>query len=211
MKLNGGLSYLYTYFESNPPQNETQKFYVMPSGQAGLFYNSLIKDKFLFGTEVLIFQIEGKDYLKLPLVDQNGPTGEYSEDWTYRHISYLGVPVYFGYSFKKLNVNLGLQANFVLLSSGREIGHATYQGQYYEWDNKGKKLGINFLEYGTRGGLLYKLSDKLSIETNYYYGLTNLLKDSSIKKYWTWRVQQWTVGLRYNIFPRGQTTTPTEK
>jgi opacity protein-like surface antigen len=212
LKANGGLSYLSTVFQSSPPQQQTQKFYFRPSGHGGLFYNFNFKDKFLIGTEVLFVPIYGKEYSKLPFTDINGNlTGEYSEDNIYRHIYYLGVPVYFGYNFKKLNVNLGFQTNFVLASGGEEKGQAIYQGQLYTWENKGDKLDINSYDYAARAGLLYKLSDRLSIETNYYYGLTNLLKDSSIKPYWTWKVQQWTVGLRYKLFAHRAKTTETEK
>lgn len=179
----------------------------MPSGQGGLFYNFQFKDKFLIGTDVLLIPIYGHEYLKLPLVDINRNSVGVSEDHIYRHIYYLGIPVYFGYSFKKVNINLGFQTNFVLASGGEVKGNATYNGQYNTWDNKVNKLGINNYDYGVRAGLLYKLSDKLSIETNYYFGLTNLIKDSQLSKFDTWKVQQWTVGLRYNLFSHsGQTT-----
>jgi len=211
-KVNGGLSYLLTEFESSPPQHETQKFYPMPSGQLGLFYNFHFKDKFLIGTEIIFIQIQGKDYLKLPFTDINGNlTGEYSEQNTWRHITYTGIPIYFGYSFKKLNINLGFQTNFVMASGGRDKGQATYNGQFYTWENKGDALNIKKYDYGVRPGLLYKLSDKFSVETNYYLGLTNLIKDSQLSSFWAWKVQQWTVGLRYKLFSRGLTHTHAER
>jgi hypothetical protein len=161
---------------------------------------------------MLFIPIEGKEYLKIPATDNNGNfTGEYTEDNIYRHIYYLGVPVYFGYSFKKLNVNLGFQTNFVLASSGEEKGQVILGGQSYTWNNKSKDLGINSYDFGARFGLLYKLSDRFLIETNYYYGLTNIIKVSSdaLKKNWTWKVQQVTIGLRYKIFSRNSQTTKT--
>ena len=213
LKANGGLSYLSTHFKSNPPQHETEKFYYQPSGQGGLFYNFQFKCKFLIGTEVLFIPIYGKEYFKLPLTDQNGNlNGEYSEDNIYRHIYYLGVPVYVGYSFRKLNINLGFQVNFVLASGGEEKGHATYNGQYSAWDNRYDNLYINNYDLGARPGVLYKLSEKFSIEANYYFGLKNILRNSSIKPYWIWKVQQMTVGLRYKLFPcGGQPAEPKKK
>jgi opacity protein-like surface antigen len=198
-KANGGLSCLSVKTETT--QTQVPKFYFVPSGQGGLFYRFNFKDKFSFSTEFLFVQIEGKETLKLPLTDQNGNlTGNYSDGTIYRHISYLGIPLYLGYTFKKVNINFGLQANFTLSSSAESKGQVNYNGQLYTWDNKSDKLYINSTDYGIFIGLVFKLTDKFSIESNYYYGLTNLIKDSQLANDWTWKVQQVTMGLRYKLF-----------
>lgn len=196
MKANGGLSYLDTKFHSN---ETVDKIYFQPSGQGGLFYNFNLHDKFLIGTEILFIQIEGKEYFEVPETDNIGnPTGLVWSDNIWRHISYLGVPIYFGYNFKKLNVNLGFQTNFTIASSGREKGQAPFNGDVVTWENKANKLGIDNYDYGLRAGVFFKLTDKFSIETNYYYGLNNILKYKIGS--WKWTVQQMTVGLHYKLF-----------
>ena len=196
VKANGGLSYITTVMSG-----QNQKFYFRPSGQSGLFYSFHFKNRFYIGAEVLFVPIYGKEYFIVKYTDNNGNyTGKYVEDIIYRYIYNLGIPIYFGSSYKKFNINLGLRTHFVLASGGREIGKTFYNGQLYTWNNRADKLGINNRDYGVSIGLLYKLSDQISIETNYYYGLTNLLKDRSLTKNWTWRVQQVTLGLRYKFF-----------
>ena len=61
LKVNGGISYLSSDFQSSFPQ--TQEFYIMPSRQGGLFYNFHLPDKFTIGTELVFSQIEGKEFL----------------------------------------------------------------------------------------------------------------------------------------------------
>ena len=197
VKINGGISYLSTKVESTPPTK--QKFYVMPSGQAGLFYNLHPHDKFLFGTEVFFSQIEGKELLKSEEIDQNGPTGQYATDYIWRHISYVGMPIYIGYSFKWFKINLGIQANLTLLSGGRDKGQATENGTIYTYENKYDHLAIDYYDYGVRAGMLFKLSNKFSIDVNYYYGLNNIVQEAFLSNYWTWKVQQATVGIRYKF------------
>ncbi len=200
LKVNGGMCYFSTKSRSSQ-QQETQKFFYRPSGQCGFFYNYCFKNKLLIGTEALFMPIEGKEYLKFPLTDEHGNyTGDYSEGNIYRRIFYLGVPVYVGYGFKKFNVNLGVQANIVMASSGEDRGQAIYQGQLYTWHNKSNGLGINRLDCGARIGMLYKLSKTFSIEANYYYGITNLIKNKVLRDYLTWKVQQLTIGVRYKLF-----------
>ncbi len=198
LKVNGGISYLSTNFQSSFPQE--QKFYLMPSLQCGLFYNFHLPDKAIIGTELLFSQIEGKEYLSYEEMIQPGPpSGQFVTTNTWRHISYLGLPIYFGINFKKLNVNLGFQANLLLASGGQEIGQAPYNGKIQTWDTKSSKLNIDNYDYGARAGILLNLTSRFSIEVNYYYGLNNILKDTKASSVWTWKVQQATVGLRYKF------------
>ena len=201
LKVNGGLSYFSTKAKSTQPI--TQKFYFMASGQGGLFYNLHIHNKFLFGTEIVFMQIQGKELLKFELTDQYGnPTGQYSTNNIWRNISYLGIPIYFGYNYKKLNVNLGIQANYTLASNGHDKGQATFNGSVMTWSNHYDKLVIDSYDLGARGGILFRLSDKFSFEANYYYGFNNIV-NKYLSKLWTWKVQQMTIGLRYKYISMG--------
>lgn len=210
LKVNGGLSYFSTKAKTTQPI--TQKFYFMASGQGGLFYNLHIHNKFLLGIELVFMQIEGKELLKFELTDQYGNlTGQYTTDNIWRHISYLGIPVYFGYNYKKLNVNLGFQTNITLASSGQEKGQAMYNGGVTTWNNHFDKLAIDNYDIGARAGIIYHLTDKFSIEANYYYGFNNIVKDEKLSKYWTWKIQQMTIGLRYKFISLHRQKSETEK
>ncbi len=183
IKINGGASYIYTHFQQSNQafvlggNVSTDKNYYRPSGQAGLFFNRYLKHQFSIGAELLYTQIEGREYMELQQTNQNGMPGQYITDNVWRHISYLGIPIYFGYNFKRLNINIGFQFNYVLASGGEEKGQEPNNGNVTIWDNKFNELGIKNYDFGAKGGLVFKLSDKFLIEANYYYGLNNIIKD----------------------------------
>ena len=81
------------------------------------------------------------------MIQPGTPSGQFVTTNFWRHISYLGLPIYFGFNIKNLNVNLGFQANFTLASGGREIGQAPYNGKMRTWDTKSGKLGIDDYDY----------------------------------------------------------------
>jgi hypothetical protein len=196
LKVNGGLSYIGTKVKSNITN---QKDYFRLSGQGGVFYNFTLPKNFMVGAELLFIQIEGKEYYEIPFADETGNlTGEYGIDNIWRHVSYIGIPLYFGYSIKKFTINLGFQTNFALISSAKEKGQATVNGQLHTFENKYSKLNIDSYDFGPRIGLLYGLTKRFSIEANYYYGVNNIRKAPFND--WKWKVQQLTVGLRFKIF-----------
>ncbi|HEU4716223.1 MAG TPA: hypothetical protein VFU15_00230 [Bacteroidia bacterium] len=76
------------------------------------------------------------------------------------------------------------------------------------WDNKAGNPGIKAYDFGPRAGLFYHFNGKFTAETNFYYGVTNIVKDQELAQYATWKVQQWTMGVRYNILkPAGSSGT----
>jgi opacity protein-like surface antigen len=203
IKVNGGLSYLDT--KQGASDVTTDKIYFMPSGQGGLFYNFHLHEKFLIGAELLFTQIEGKEYFEIPHTDNVGnplPTGIVNSYNIWRHISYFGIPIYFGLDVRKLNINLGFQSNFRLASSGFEKVHAPdVAGEDMSEDYKVKNINIDDYDYGVRIGLLFKLTDKFSMETNYYNGINDIKKKYMGNS--KWKVLQMTVGLRYKFISIG--------
>lgn len=173
----------------------------MPSGQGGLYYNFNLREKFSLGGELLFTQIEGKQLYQLSTINKNNqPSYQYADFNSWQHISYLGIPVYFGLNLKKMNFNIGFKANFKLIYSGRMKGQIAYNGSSLQTFDKIDKLNIDSYDFGGRIGLTYRLSDKFRIEANYYYSFNNIISDAIASKLWTWKVQQMTVGLHYKLF-----------
>ncbi len=197
VKVNGGVSKITSKFNSDIT---TQKFYFVPSGQAGFFYSFSIKKSFI-GAETLFSQIEGKERLSIPIVDNNGNSAGEDLDIVYRHISYLSLPIYYGFKFKKLIINLGIQSSLALASSGEERGQ--FGGIVVS--NNFTKLNIDNYDFGIRAGIFVSLSKKFSLEVNYYYGINNILSNSVNIPNWSWKVQQATIGIRYKLFSKEKT------
>ncbi len=197
---NGGLSKLIKKVDFS---GTVQKNYFMPSGHAGLFFNFHVDDKSLIGTDLLFVQIEGKEHLDTPETDiQGNPTGKYMRTDMWTHISYIGLPVYYGYKINKFILNLGFQTSVVLASSGL----AKTTSGYGVLENTIDKLYIDALDAGLWTGLHFRLTEKFSIQTSYYLGLNNILKNNYAK----WKIQEMTVGLRYNLFSRSAQTRETK-
>ncbi|MEO6168183.1 MAG: outer membrane beta-barrel protein, partial [Chitinophagales bacterium] len=132
IKLNLGLSRISI---ERPTTNVTSNSEFTLSGQAGGFYNLHLSKKSSLGAELLFIQIEGKETINFDLTDSNGSIiGETSATGNY-HISYLGLPVYYGFTFNKFTITLGAQASVALASGYKEKGEATINGDFTDWEN----------------------------------------------------------------------------
>jgi opacity protein-like surface antigen len=195
IKANYGLSYLNHEVVFKDSYGLIDKNYYAFSFQGGLFYK-LHLHNFSINAEILFMQIGGKEYREVPLVDQYGNIIEVSASRTiWRHISYLGIPIYMGYDFKRLNINFGFQTNLLLLSSEKIKYESHYNGILYTSKDKYHGIGIDKFDYGIKAGLIFRLSDKFFIEANYYYGLNNIYKGNNV----IMNIQQMTIGLRYKF------------
>ncbi len=192
--LNPGISkFTNSYDASNADEKSVFRF----SGNAGLFYQ-YHTNKLLFGTDLLFVQIEGKDIIEMDLIDANGNNVGHSTDFIYRHHSYIGMPLYCGYKTKKLSIQIGFQFMYVFTGSSLEKGNATYNGDYYTWENKYDEISVQEFDYGLIGGIGYILNDKININFRYYYGFKNIFNGYS-QLDWVWKNQQLTLGLNYSI------------
>jgi hypothetical protein len=211
LKANLGLSYLTTRMELSSTQKIEQTFYPMPSGQIGLYYSYQMTEKFTIGTDLLFIPIYGRERMKIFLSDINGNlNGNQSEAYYNRHIYNLGFPIYFGYKYKRFNYNLGAQLHYALTSGAKEKGDMTINGSTLHFENRAKKLGINKIDYGLRAGIVFEKSDRVSLNANYYFGLTSLLENSSFNSFWVWKVQLVTFGVNYKLFGQKKEDKATE-
>lgn len=165
-----------------------QKFPLMPSGQCGLFYNLDISEKSMLGTELLFLQIEGKENYKYP---------DGSTILIRRNLSYLGIPIYYGYKSKKMIVNTGLQFNYAIRSREQKKGKVNaLQEVPFNWDTS--IPNIDKYDYGLKIGIIFNRDSKFEIEGTYYYGLNNIWR-SEVHHQGKWKAQQLAFGLRYKF------------
>ena len=201
IKAGGGLSRI-TYSADILGENPTTPF--VPSGQAGLFYNFQFGKKSSLGAELLFSQIEGneKGEMDLYALDEFGNRNYlgYRKDNSYRHISYLSLPVYYGFTINRLVINAGFQISYSISSSGREKGQGVIEGENFKIDIKINDINIKRFDYGPKAGIIYNLTDKLAVEGTYYYGLNNIQKGNPIL--WKLKVQQATLGIRYTLWTK---------
>lgn len=193
IRLSGGASKLHV------SSNAITKDKFTLSGDIGAFYQSQFGKKSMWSVELLFSQIEGKQRHELDLVAFDGAfVGTVKSD-LYRHISYLSIPVSYGFKIKGLTINAGILSSVHLTSGGRDKSIYTDSSAVVtEWDNKFGKLNIDPFNFGAIVGLTVRLSDNFQFDGRYYYGLNNILNvDASSSS--NWRVEQGTIGLLYTF------------
>lgn len=193
IKINGGLSKI---TNSNESSNVTVTNPFFPSGHAGFYYNLALGKKSSLGAELLFSQIEGKDKIEMGLNGWDKSESGYRTD-SYRNISYLSLPVYYGFMIKKFNINGGFQISYALASSGRDKTKVTINGIEESTNQKNNDINIENLDFGPRVGITYNLTKKLAVEGTYYYGLNNI--NNGDVTAWKLKVQQITFGIRYAL------------
>ena len=131
----------------------------------------------------------------------------YGSDFTYEQISYFALPVYYGYTYKRLTINGGFQISYALSSSGRRESSYVYtfiteDGEPYKREGGVSRelndLPIKNFDFGPRAGAIYRLTNRLSIEGMFYYGIHNINQIKSSDE--ELKIQQMTVGIRYVLW-----------
>ncbi len=211
IKAEGGLSKISDKF--NDPNLSSENIYLMPSGQAGFFYNLPIRSYEVFGAELLFTQIEGKEKILDtlgPVFYSNIPTKNLLKTTTIsRHISYLTLPIHYGIKVKNFTFNIGVRISARLMGSAEETIQRNYglnsgffinpsipSSTYYYSTNR---LHIKDVDFGETIGIMYHVIGMFAIEANYYYGFNNIFPNNSQPT--VQRIQQMTIGIRYTILP----------
>lgn len=200
LKLNIGLSRISKESSISDSENAILNVKSALSGQGGIFYNQHLGNNFVFGSELLFIQIEGRDRLEFDIKDVSLENTGHTTSDLYDHISYLGLPIYCGLTIKNMTINAGFQLSYTLASSGREIYNSNINGANYSGEKGINNLPIDKFDFGPRIGLLYNLNDKFAIEGVCYYGINNILRNQDDENPFSYKIQHATIGLRYKIF-----------
>ena len=171
IKASFGASMLKTSYNYSTDHND----YFRPTGQVGLTYKYNITNRSIIASDLLFYQIRGKEHSKLALTDDFGdPIGILELD-IWRNISYLGLPLYYGYNFKNLTFCIGIQTSVTLFSSGKERSeYIDLNGDPAITENEFSGLNIDMLNIGPIASIKYNLTDKSALELMYYYGVNNI-------------------------------------
>jgi len=191
IKASFGTSMLKTSYSYSTDHSD----YFRPTGQVGFTYKYNITNRSIIGSDLQFFQIRGKEHAKLALTDDFGdPIGILKLD-IWRNISYLGLPLYYGYNFKNLTFCIGIQTSVTLFSSGKERSeYPDLNGDPVITENEFSGLNIDMLNVGPIANIKYNLTDKSALELMYYYGVNNIQQDIHD---WKLNPHLLTVGLLY--------------
>jgi len=128
LKLNGGVSKVNNTIKTS---NGTIYSKFATSGQVGLLYNFDFTKKSSLNIELLFNQIEGKERTEFDLTDEYGDiVGNVKIDFN-KHLSYISLPVSYGYKLKRFQIELGFQISLLLTSSGNGQTEMLFRREYY--------------------------------------------------------------------------------
>ena len=198
LRANAGLSKMITKQDGNGFE---QKFYFEPSWKAGVYFRKEFGKQSLLDIEVLFSRIGGKEDYSVPVASATGPTKEYWILKFKRHISYLAIPLAYGFISDRLVLKGGGQLAFAL-ESDESFSYSTNSSVKLVvlYDESERPEIVDF-DYGLCVGFAYELTKNLSFEADYYHGLMNIYKGKSGKG--NWKNRQITTGLCYAIFRTG--------
>lgn len=208
----GGISRIYGQLESNNYQSSTMTTSFSPSFQAGFFYQLPTGNKTSLGAELLFSKVQGGQTLKWDNTDV--VVESFGTDFIDESISYISLPVYYGITFKRLTINGGFQISYTLSSSGsfetnsiwkpiEPVGDNTPRPLFGNWNRDLNNLPVKAFDFGPRIGGLIRLTNRLSLEGMFYYGLSNINQLKSSEE--ALKVQQMTVGMRYSLWSKLKT------
>lgn len=183
----------------NEPNFKFDTRYV-PSARAGLYYNCIVRDKFIFGTKLLITYGGGKvDY------DVHDTS---SGCWLFCNVKgtldlrvfAFGFNPYIGYKYKKFSLNIGMQAHDIFWgsSNNKYIEYSSAGNpnpSEEEYADKQTDAMLAF-DYGFTAGISYHINRRFTAETNYYHGLNMYLDGEQTGVI---RSRQLTIGVKYSI------------
>lgn len=209
IKASGGISRIYGQLESNNYLSPTMTTSFSPSFQAGIYYQVPTGKNASLGAELLYSKVQGGQTFEWYNKDVNMES--FGSDFTNESISYLSLPVYFGVTFKRLTFNGGFQVSYALSSSGsfqtkaiqkpiEPVGDTTPRPLYGNWSRDINNLPVDAFDFGPRVGGLFRLTNRLSLEGMFYYGLNNINQLKSSEE--ALKVQQMTVGMRYALWSK---------
>jgi opacity protein-like surface antigen len=193
LKLNAGLSMIPETIELSTGTSHSKIGF---SGTAGVFLKFETSKKSFLQSEILFIKVAGNETNNVNIVDVNGNKIQELKTSAKKHLSYVGIPVFYGWQKNKTALTVGFQIACALKSKGSIESQRTDNGITMRYTYNQSELDIKKFDYGPRLGLIYHVSDKVSFEGLYYYGLPNIL-DNNTKD--TWRVRQLTIGLQYQL------------
>jgi len=169
-----------------------------PAAQGGIFYELDLGQKSILGGKLMFTQIEIKDEDKGHVT-----AGNYTyfiATRTNYHLSYLSIPLYYGFKFNSISVNLGVEPSYHLINASNRKTETLINGVKNTTISNYSSFS-NLFDIGTRIGVVYHFNDKLNLEVQYYLDLNKIIGDDIYQSY-TDRVDQLTIGIAYILHER---------
>lgn len=166
----------------------------VPSGLLGISLQKNIVAHFPISISFFINQMEGITKTEKDIYTASVPEilvgvleGEIEH-----HITYIGSAIELGYQLNRITIKIGNQFSHAVKSKSKDVRISSVNNHTTKTEEN--NLDINKFDIGFKMGLLYSLSDRLSIDCMYYLG-----KKYRYSSYWEWRNHQMLIGLHFAL------------
>mgnify|MGYP002630114898 CR=1 FL=1 len=195
VKFNAGYSVVTNSFI---PNTGGKSVVWQPSTQLGIYGQIRSNSNVSFGAEVLANSVRCKEQVSIDVFDSSGAKVGYVHDVLVKSLLYLSIPIYASVRANRLTVNLGVQPSFALLGNGFSTFSGIVNGISFE-TNYSDKLVVDGFDFGFRLGFGFDLTEKMSIDGNYFHGVNDITSLSYIP---IWRIRQLSLGLKYLVYSK---------
>lgn len=163
------------------------------SGRAGLQYTYGFSNNTTISSGLLINQINGKEKYR---INSNFSMNKLEYEIR-RNITYLSIPLQYGYTYKSIFLKTGIQTSFAMTSGGRATQESKTQDNEivyseYDFDN----LNIDLFDLGFSSSIGYKFNNNIAVDFSYYHGINNILANNTF----VLRNRQLVLGIEYTFF-----------
>jgi outer membrane protein with beta-barrel domain len=198
IKANAGVSIIDYNLGSSAFASISNKFQFAYNG--GIYFNNLLNDNESFCFELLFLQMNGLYNFNEPITDSaNNTIGSINQNQN-TYFTCFSIPLYYKYRISKLSIALGAQINYLLIRTEKTNFTITQYGNtIYDTTYTSKNLSIAKFDYGPKLMLFYNITDKLSLNLDYYYGIQNLITDASASGF-SEKNQQLSFGVCYKLY-----------
>lgn len=182
--------------------------YYLPSAQAGIYYDCLLKDKFILGANLFVTTVASKADFYWEW-DPAMPNSSWQEGTIEGRLLGIGLePLHIGYKYKKFSLRAGVQAAAFLAYNY----HNKYTEYYYDgingtdlhqntYEEKGKGNGGAF-DLGITAGIAYHINKRFTAEADNYFDIYNTYSPNV-------KLLQLNIGIKYAIFVSKKKETKT--
>ncbi len=167
-----------------------------------------IGKKSAFKTGLHFFTFKNSERAEIDLFVSTGPASIPISDPQFVQVlkqkfkfSYFGIPISYKYQYKNIGFDLGFQALFFLNGNFSSTSEIYIEGELSSGSapfTAESELDFRKLNVGPSLGISYDLNQRFSIQSTYYYGLTNQYKTENNSPFEPRRYLQFlNLGLRY--------------
>ena len=160
----------------------------------GLVWTHHYKGKTFLRMELMVMNVQSIETMEaFSYLTDSGTTIAYADAEVKKNTSHLTLPIIYGFEHERFYIGAGIQGGIIMVGSGhtenqeKSVNRPVPERVYADFDAGIRALtGVRFAKH-------------LYLEASYYHGLANICSGNMDTKGQTWKIRQFTFGIRYSF------------